>query len=159
MKTHVIDKTSITSLEVQKFTEPLHQYTSDWDLLEPQFQDHVFLLSGYDDDPRELHEIREVVWFMDAFDKELPFWLYFANLKEPGTNAWMIQCLCSTGMTDYDSGNAVVMLEKKRYENFMRWQLQYINDIMRRSGAPEELIGERLMDVAESVRSLVTLPV
>jgi len=159
MKTHVIDKTSITSLEVQKYTEHFHQYTSDWDLLEPQFQDHAFLLSGYDDDPRELHEIREVVWFMDAFDKELPFWLYFASLKDPGTNAWMIQCLCSSGTTDYDSGNAVVMLEKKRYENFIRWQLQYINDIMRRSGAPEELIGERLMDVAESVRELITSPI
>jgi len=71
----------------------------------------------------------------------------------------MIQCLCSSGTTDYDSGNAVVMLEKERYENFMRWQLQYINDIMRRSGAPEELIGERLMDVAESVRELITLPI
>jgi len=96
---------------------------------------------------------------MDAFDKELPFWLYFVSLKDPGINAWMIQCLCSSGTTDYDSGNAVVMLEKERYENFMRWQLQYINDIMRRSGAPEELIGERLMDVAESVRELITLPI
>ena len=96
---------------------------------------------------------------MDAFDKELPFWLYFAKFKEPGTNAWMIQCLCSAGMTDYDSGRIAVMLDKKRYENFMKWQLSYINDIMRRSGAPAEVIGKKLMDVAECVRSLVTLPV
>jgi len=51
------------------------------------------------------------------------------------------------------------MLDKKRYENFMKWQLSYINDIMRRSGAPEEVIGKKLMDVAECVRSLVTLPI
>ena len=159
MQTHLIEKRDIINLEVEKYTEPLHQYTSDWNLLEPNFQEHAFLVSGYDDDPRELHEIREVVWFMDAFDKELPFWLYFANLKEPGTSAWMIQCLCSAGMTDYDSGRIAVMLDKKRYENFMKWQLSYINDIMRRSGAPEEVIGKKLMDVAECVRSLVTLPV
>ena len=80
MKTHLIDKTDFTSLEVQKYTEPLHQFISDWELLEPQFQDHTFLVSGYNNDPRELFEIKEVVWFMDAFEKELPFWLYFASL-------------------------------------------------------------------------------
>ena len=46
MQTHLIEKRDIINLEVEKYTEPLHQYTSDWNLLEPNFQEHAILVSG-----------------------------------------------------------------------------------------------------------------
>lgn len=36
--------------------------------------------AGYDEDPREVHEIEEVRIFLRALDSEFPFWFYFMNL-------------------------------------------------------------------------------
>ena len=87
METILIDQKDIASLAVQKHTEPLHRLSAEWGLLESQFQNKVFLVSGYDDDPCELHEIEDVKLFMEYFNRECPFWLYFAQLDEQGSNA------------------------------------------------------------------------
>lgn len=36
--------------------------------------------AGYDEDPREVHEIEEVRTFLRALDSKFPFWFYFVNL-------------------------------------------------------------------------------
>lgn len=36
--------------------------------------------AGYDEDPREVHEIEEVRSFLRALDSKFPFWFYFVNL-------------------------------------------------------------------------------
>ena len=36
--------------------------------------------AGYDEDPREVHEIEEVRIFLRALDSKFPFWFYFINL-------------------------------------------------------------------------------
>jgi len=40
-----------------------------------------FWVSGYDDDPRELYEIPEVVAFMRKADESCPCWIYFSNVE------------------------------------------------------------------------------
>ena len=70
METILIDQKDIASLAVQKHTEPLHRLSAEWGLLESQFQNKVFLVSGYDDDPCELHEIEDVKLFMEYFNRE-----------------------------------------------------------------------------------------
>jgi len=36
--------------------------------------------AGYDEDPREVHEIEGVRTFLRALDSKFPFWFYFVNL-------------------------------------------------------------------------------
>ena len=36
--------------------------------------------AGYDEDPREVHEIEEVRTFLRDLDSKFPFWFYFVNL-------------------------------------------------------------------------------
>jgi Chlororespiratory reduction 6 len=36
--------------------------------------------AGYDEDPREVHDVEEVRVFLRALDSKFPFWFYFMNL-------------------------------------------------------------------------------
>jgi hypothetical protein len=158
METILIDQKDIASLAVQKHTEPLHRLSAEWGLLESQFQNKVFLVSGYDNDPCELHEIEDVKLFMEYFNRECPFWLYFAQLDEQGSNAWMIRCLCALGETSRDDeGEVVVSLDSDKYLGFTRSQLQHIYTTVKRSGASDEEAEEVLSEIATSIRSLLTV--
>ena len=157
METILIDQKDIASLAVQKHTEPLHRLSAEWGLLESQFQNKVFLVSGYDNDSRELHEIEEVGVFMENFNRECPFWLFFAQLDDTGSNAWMVRCLCATGQPGHDEdGQVVVLLDRDRYLDFMHWQLRHIADVVKRTGGSEEDVGRMLAGVATSMRDLMT---
>ena len=124
METILIDQKDIASLAVQKHTEPLHRLSAEWGLLESQFQNKVFLVSGYDNDSRELHEIEEVGVFMEHFNRECPFWLFFALLDDTGSNAWMVRCLCATGQPGHDEdGQVVVVLARNVFETETPLQL------------------------------------
>ena len=159
ISTVVIPREDIEGMQVEEYTEPLHRLTSDWELLRDQLQKTVFLVSGYDDDLRELHEVEEVIKFMEYFNRECPFWLLFTNLDTPGGNAWMIRCLCATGDTvQDDESQVVVSLDWDRYLEFMRWQLQHIYTIIRKSGGSEEDTEQVLSGVATSMRNLMTVP-
>jgi hypothetical protein len=49
--------------------------------------------AGYDEDPREVHEIEEIRNFLRILDRKFPFWFYFANLYS-GTLVVILLSLC-----------------------------------------------------------------
>jgi hypothetical protein len=51
----------------------------------------MFVIEGYDDDPREVHSIPEIRRFYTAFHEAWPYWLYFCN---PETEALRMMVLC-----------------------------------------------------------------
>jgi hypothetical protein len=55
--------------------------------------------AGYDEDPREVHEIEEVRTFLRALDSKFPFWFYFANLHS-GTLVVILLTLCRYTRTE-----------------------------------------------------------
>ena len=66
------------------------------------FQSYVFLIYGYDYDPRELYQIPDVVSFIKELNSKLPFWLYFVNTGDKRFFSWMIACLCRAMSLDQD---------------------------------------------------------
>ena len=158
LRTVVIQRNQIETYQALVFTEPLHLLTNNWEGLKAQLQTIQFLVSGYDNDPCELHEIEDVKLFMEYFNRECPFWLYFAQLDEQGSNAWMIRCLCALGETSRDDeGEVVVSLDSDKYLGFTRSQFQHIYTTVKRSGASDEEAEEVLSEIATSIRSLLTV--
>jgi len=51
---------------------------------------------GYDDDPRDLWRIPEVVEWIRLVDAEWPFWFYFISPERPDWLKVIIYCLCKT---------------------------------------------------------------
>lgn len=64
---------------------------------------------GYDDDPRELYEIPEVVTFLRALDKAWPFWMLFQHPKLSWLQVLSV-CLCAR----LEEGNLMVDPELMR---------------------------------------------
>src|SRR5882762_3294847 len=56
----------------------------------------IFMIDGYNDDPRELSEISEVRDFYWALHKAWPYWLYFCDLTHDGLKLMVICCLKSS---------------------------------------------------------------
>ena len=53
----------------------------------------VFVIEGYDDDPREIHTIPEIRKFYQALHHAWPYWLYFCNLDQDGLKMMTLCCL------------------------------------------------------------------
>ena len=56
-----ISQSDIKDCNTSEYVTLLHGATGSLQSFEEAFQKYVFLISGYDDDPRELYQIPEVV--------------------------------------------------------------------------------------------------
>ena len=85
-----ISQEAIQNCDTSEYVTLLHVATDSLQSFEAAFQKYVFLISGYDDDPRELYQIPEVVSFIKDLNSKLPFWLYFVNTSDKKFFSWMI---------------------------------------------------------------------
>ena len=77
-----IPQEAIQNCDTSEYVTLLHGATGSLQSFEAAFQRYVFLISGYDNDQRELYQIPEVVWFKKDLNSKLHFWLYFINTSE-----------------------------------------------------------------------------
>ena len=59
-----ISQEAIQNCDTSEYVTLLHGATGSLQSFEVAFQRYVFLISGYDDDPRELYQIPEVLRFI-----------------------------------------------------------------------------------------------
>ena len=74
-----IPQEAIQNCDTSEYVTLLHGATDSLQSFESAFQRYVFLVSGYDNDQRELYQIPEVVRFIKDLNSKLPFWLYFVK--------------------------------------------------------------------------------
>jgi len=70
-----IPQETIQNCDTSEYVALLNVITNSIQSFEEAYQKYVFLVSGYDDDHRELYQIPEVVEFITALNGKLPFWL------------------------------------------------------------------------------------
>ena len=68
-----ISQRNIKDCDTSEYVALLHGATDSLQSFEAAFQKYVFLISGYDDDPRELYQIPEVVSLIKDLNSKLPF--------------------------------------------------------------------------------------
>ena len=88
-----ISQEAIQNCDTSEYVTLLNGATGSLQSFEAAFQRYVFLISGYDEDSRELYQIPEVVIFIKDLNSKLPFWLYFINTSDKRFFSWMIACL------------------------------------------------------------------
>jgi hypothetical protein len=79
-----IPQETIQNCDTSEYVALLNVITNSIQSFEEAYQKYVFLVSGYDDDHRELYQIPEVVEFITALNSKLPFWLYFVTHQIKG---------------------------------------------------------------------------
>ena len=139
-----ISQEAIQNCDTSEYVTLLNGATGSLQSFEAAFQRYVFLISGYDDDPRELYQIPEVVSFIKDLNSKLPFWLYFINTKDKRFFSWMIACLCQATSLDQDEETIYADFNAEVYNKLIETQFSYIVRQMTRLGMGE-LIQERVL--------------
>lgn len=106
----------------------------------------TLVIDGYNQDPRELVDIREVRSFLQEFDRHWPYWAFFFNQVDDSIKLYL-SCLCGSA---YLGGGAVEIDGKKLGDALMRG-FTAMNSIFDDHRFPEDELETMSMGVIEVV--------
>ena len=121
------------------------------------FQKYVLLVSGYDNDQRELYQIPEVVKFIKDLNNKLPFWLYFINTKDKRFFSWMIACLCQATSLDQDEESIYADFNAEVFNKLIETQFSNIVKLMSGLGMSESIQEKVLKELSTNLAALMVV--
>ena len=152
-----ISQENIKDCNTSEYVTLLHGATGTIQSFEVAFQRYVFLISGYDDDPRELYHIPEVVSFIKDLNSKLPFWLYFVNTADKRFFSWMIACLCQAMSLDQDEETIYADFNADAYNDLIEYQFSNIMKLMSGLGMGESIQEKVLKELSTNLASLMVV--
>jgi len=111
----------------------------------------VFVVDGWNDDPREVHTIPEVRRFYRKFQQAWPYWFYFCNLDQDGLKGMVLSCLNQliTVQTDSAPERQMTLYDKPEFMNFLVQNLGAMNVVCERAKMLDALVYDRSKAVFE----------
>jgi hypothetical protein len=101
----------------------------------------MFVIEGYDHDPREIHSIPEIRRFYTAFHQAWPYWLYFCNLETEALQMMVLCCLPSIAAIKVDGRpNVAVNYDRLELLHFISNDFGPMNAMCDRAEMFERLI-------------------
>ena len=152
-----ISQENIKDCNTSEYVTLLHGATDSLQSFEAAFHRYVFLISGYDDDPRELYQIPEVVSFIKDLNSKLPFWLYFINTADKRFFSWMIACLCQAMSLDQDEETIYADFNADAYNDLIEYQFSNIVKLMSGLGMGESIQEKVLNGLSENLAALMVI--
>ena len=152
-----IPQEAIQNCDTSEYVTLLHGATGSLQSFEAAFQKYVFLISGYDEDSRELYQIPEVVSFIKDLNSKLPFWLYFVNTSDKRFFSWMIACLCQAMSLDQDEETIYADFNADAYNELIETQFNNIVKLISRLGLGESIQKKVLKELSANLASLMVV--
>lgn len=111
----------------------------------------VFLIQGYDNDPREVYAIPEIRQFYKKFREAWPYWFYFCNLDQDGLKVMAWSCIDRLGDFRSDDKPGMVVTEpgKEEFVSFLAENLDTMNMICKRASMFDKFVYNRSKAVFE----------
>ncbi len=135
----------------------LHGATGTIQSFEEAFQKYILLVSGYDNDQRELYQIQEVVEFIKDLESKLPYWIYFVNTSDKRFFSWMIACLCKAISLDQDEETIYANFDADAYNNLIENQFSNILKLMSGLGMVETMQEKVLKELSTNLAALMVV--
>jgi hypothetical protein len=115
----------------------------------------MFVIEGYDDDPREIHSIPEIRRFYTAFHEAWPYWLYFCNLETEALRMMVLCCLPSIAAIKVDGRpNVAVNYDRLELLHFIGNDFGSMNAMCDRA----EMFKQLIYDQSKAVFGYFDLP-
>ena len=152
-----ISQEAIQNCDTSEYVTLLHGATGSLQSFEVAFQKYVFLISGYDEDSRELYQIPEVVSFIKDLNSKLPFWLYFINTSDKEFFSWMIACLCQAMSLDQDDETIYADFNADAYNDLIEYQFSNIVKLMSGLGMGESIQEKVLKELSANLAALMVM--
>ena len=115
------------------------------------------MISGYDEDSRELYQIPEVVSFIKDLNSKLPFWLYFVNTADKRFFSWIIVCLCRAMSLDQDEETIYADFNAEAYNDLIEYQFSNIVKLMSGLGMGESIQEKVLKSLSANLAALMVV--
>ena len=152
-----ISQEAIQNCDTSEYVTLLHGATGTLQSFTEAFQKYVLLIPGYDDDPRELYQIPEVVSFIKNLNSKLPFWLYFINTSDKKFFSWMIACLCQAMSLDQDEETIYADFNAEAYNDLIEYQFSNIVKLMTGLGMGESIQEKVLKELSANLAALMVM--
>ena len=152
-----IPQEAIQNCDTSEYVTLLNGATDSLQSFESAFQRYVFLISGYDNDQRELYQIPEVVSFIKDLNSKLPFWLNFINTSDKKFFSWMIACLCQAMSLDQDEETIYADFNADAYNDLIEYQFSNIVKLMSGLGKGESIQEKVLKALSANLASLMVV--
>ena len=152
-----IPQEAIQNCDTSEYVSLLNGATDSLQSFESAFQRYVFLISGYDNDQRELYQIPEVVSFIKDLNSKLPFWLYFVNTSDKRFFSWMIACLCRAMSLDQDEESIYEDFNADAYNDLIEYQFNNIVKLMSGLGMGESIQEKVLKELSTNLAALMVV--
>ena len=153
-----ISQRNIQDCDTSEYVTLLHGgATGSLQSFEEAFQKYVLLISGYDDDHRELYQIPEVVSFIKDLNSKLPFWLYFVNTSDKKFFSWMIACLCQAMSLVQDEETIYADFNAEAYNDLIESQLNNVVKLMSGLGMGESIQEKVLKELSTNLAALMVV--
>ena len=149
-----ISQEAIQNCDSSEYVTLLYGPTGSLQSFEAAFQKYALLISGYDDDQRELYQIPEVVSFIKDLNSKLPFWLYFVNTGDKRFFSWMIACLCQAMSLDQDEETIYADFDADAYNDLIEYQFSNIVKLMSGLVIGESIQEKVLIGLSEKLATL-----
>ena len=152
-----ISQEAIQNCDTSEYVTLLHGATGSLQSFEAAFQKYVLLISGYDEDQRELYQIPEVVKFIKDLNSKLPFWLYFVNTTDKRFFSWMIACLCQAMILDQDEETIYADFNADAYNDLIEYQFSNIVKLISGLGMGEPIQEKVQKELSTNLASLMVV--
>jgi hypothetical protein len=152
-----ISQRNILNCDSSEYVTLMQGSTKSIQSFEAAFQKYVFLVSGYDEDSRELYQIPEVVKFIKDLNNVLPFWLYFVNTSDKKFFSWMIACLCQAMSLDQDDETIYADFNADAYNELIETQFSNIVKLMTGLGMGESIQEKVLKELSVNLAALMVV--
>ena len=152
-----VSQRNIQNCDTSEYVALLHGATGTIQSFEEAFQKYILLVSGYDNDQRELYQIQEVVEFIKDLESKLPFWLYFVNTSDKRFFSWMIACLCKAISLDQDEETIYANFDADAYNNLIENQFSNILKLMSGLGMVETMQEKVLKELSTNLATLMVV--
>ncbi len=152
-----VSQRNIQNCDTSEYAALLHGATGTIQSFEEAFQKYILLVSGYDNDQRELYQIQEVVEFIKDLESKLPYWIYFVNTSDKRFFSWMIACLCKAISLDQDEETIYANFDADAYNNLIENQFSNILKLMSGLGMVETMQEKVLKELSTNLATLMVV--
>ena len=152
-----VSQRNIQNCDTSEYVALLHGATGTIQSFEEAFQKYILLVSGYDNDQRELYQIQEVVEFIKDLESKLPYWIYFVNTSDKRFFSWMIACLCKAISLDQDEETIYANFDADAYNNLIENQFSNILKLMSGLGMVETMQEKVLKELSTNLAALMVV--
>ena len=152
-----VSQRNIQNCDTLEYVALLHGATGTIQSFEEAFQKYILLVSGYDNDQRELYQIQEVVEFIKDLESKLPYWIYFVNTSDKRFFSWMIACLCKAISLDQDEETIYANFDADAYNNLIENQFSNILKLMSGLGMVETMQEKVLKELSTNLATLMVV--